>query len=442
MPKATTYQCPNCNGVMTFDAATGQLVCEFCGVTFSEGEHDKAIPLGDAPVQAAATDHVKTVEEFLEHAPWKVDAAEYANSVEYTCPSCGAGVVADQSTVSTECPYCGNNMLVQGIATEKNIPRWVLPFSVTREEAEARMNEHFEHKWYLSRQFSAALEHMQGVYVPYHLYDIDVSGNADYLGYYEVEDSDGDSKTKHYYAIKRAGHASFERIPVDGSSKMPDGHMDAIAPFDFNKLRDFSAGYVTGYLTEVPDEDAQACLPRAEDRARNSFESDLREDARREKGVEGIEETVRSETNVRMTGVSSCVLPVWLAHCTWEDHQMLFAVNGETGRCVGDLPIEGKRRAATIAGTALGLLLLAVIIFFVAMRGSDSQTGYIVGAIILIILGTFLVDAHFRGQMHTAVEATNADMSYTSEGLVVTERWRSRKSYLRKSKAQQQLEES
>jgi len=167
MPKATTYQCPNCNGVMTFDAATGQLVCEFCGVTFSEGEHDKAIPLGDAPVQAAATDHVKTVEEFLEHAPWKVDAAEYANSVEYTCPSCGAGVVADQSTVSTECPYCGNNMLVQGIATEKNIPRWVLPFSVTREEAEARMNEHFEHKWYLSRQFSAALEHMQGVYVPY-----------------------------------------------------------------------------------------------------------------------------------------------------------------------------------------------------------------------------------------------------------------------------------
>lgn len=36
--------------------------------------------------------------------------------------------------------------------------------------------QRFEHKWYLSNKFSASLEHMQGVYVPYHLYDMTLHG--------------------------------------------------------------------------------------------------------------------------------------------------------------------------------------------------------------------------------------------------------------------------
>ena len=120
---------------------------------------------------------------------------------------------------------------------------------------------------------------------------------------------------------------------------------------------------------------------------------------------------------------------------------MLFAVNGDTGRCVGDLPIDRKRRIMTIVITALVVVLLAFAGSFILLDKGDNVTGYVIGSVIAIALVSLLVDAHFKGQMHTAVEATNAGMSYDSEGLVVTERWRS-KFYLRKSKARSQFDKS
>lgn len=438
MPKAATYQCPHCGGVVSYHAETGLLTCEFCDNTFQEGELEAKIPLSEATVEKKETSHATSVSDFLERAPWEVSEDGSVNAVTYSCPSCGAAVVADQSTISTDCPYCGNNMLVSGIANTSNIPEKILPFSITKEQAEQRMREHFEHKWYLSRQFDASLEHMRGVYVPYHLYDMHTQGWAHYLGYNEVSDSDGDT-TKYYIAVTRAGHASFEKIPIDGSSKMPDGHMDAIAPFHFEDMVDFSARYVAGYLTEVADEDAEQCLPKAETLARTSFEDGLRADARRERGIDGIDSVEAHETEVGCDGVSSCVLPVWLMHCTWDENEMLFAVNGETGKCVGDLPIDTKRRIATVVSLALGLLAAIIFIYFTMIKGSEDSYKFLIGGIVLGAVVTFAVDAHFRGQMHTAVEASNADMSFDSEGLVVTDRWRSKRQYLSRSKARSQL---
>lgn len=438
MANAKTYQCPNCNGVMNFDAATGHLVCTHCGHVFEQDTPEASIPIGTQAVERQETTHARTVSDFLERAPWQVTADGTIGAVVYSCPSCAAEVAADQSTVSTTCPYCGNNMLVTGLATSENIPQHILPFSITRKQAEERMREHFQHKWYLSRAFDAQLAHMQGVYVPYHLYDMRVWGKADYIGYHEVRDKDGHS-TKYYYAIKRAGYAAFEQVPIDGSSKMPDGHMDAIAPFHFDRMQDFSASYAAGFLMEVADEDIDTCEPRAERRVRNSFENDLKADARSEKRIDGIQEVVAQETNVHLEKSSSCVLPVWLMHCTWNEEQMLFAVNGETGKCVGDLPIETRRRAGTIAGTALAMIAAATILFILVFMKSEDNFKFVGGAVFATILVTFMVDSHFVSQMRTAVEATDAHMSYNSEGLVVTERWRSKRSYMSQSGARKQL---
>ena len=123
MPKAQTYQCPNCQGVLAFDASIGKLKCDYCGSVFDEGELEKSIPIGDAPVEAHETERARTVEDFLERAPWTVTADGSVNAVVYSCPSCAAEVAADQSTVATSCPYCGNNMLVSGTATSENIPQ-------------------------------------------------------------------------------------------------------------------------------------------------------------------------------------------------------------------------------------------------------------------------------------------------------------------------------
>lgn len=429
--QAVNYQCPNCGGVMTFDAVTGQLRCSSCGYVPADAGASGAqrIPVGDRPVQQRGeVTHARTVEDFLERAPWEVSADGTVNAITYSCPSCAAEVVADQSVVSTECPYCGNVMLVSGTAREDDIPDYVLPFSLERRDAEARMRQHFEHKWYLPRAFDASLEHIRGVYVPYHLYDYSVSGQARYLGKKSETTTVGDkSRTVTYtYDVRRSGHARFHNIPVDGSSKMPDGHMDAIAPFDFDRLQPFSADYVAGYLSEIADEDADTCEPKARRLAVSTFESDLADDAR--DGLDSVE--VREhQTNVTEGGRSSCMLPVWLMHCSWSGNQMLFAVNGETGKCVGDLPIDKGRRLMTVAATLVVALLLALFVSFnfLADEGAEAgdSFGLIVGSAIFAVIVAFITDSHFMGQMRTAVEAKWASSSYADGGLHVTERWRS-----------------
>ena len=445
MANASTYQCPNCNGVLTFNASTGMLECAFCGGAFTGDQVAQAMPMAGMSAEVKAAQHVKTVDEFLDNAPWEINhegTAAAATVVRYSCPSCGAGIVADQSTISTSCPYCGNNMFVAGIATQENIPHWIIPFSVTREQAGALMQQHFLHKWYLSRKFSASLEHMQAVYVPYYLYDIGVQGWADYIAYNKVESDN--STTYYYYGFKRAGYANFQRIPVDGSSKMPDAHMDAIAPFSLGNMLPFAPGYAAGYLMEVADESVEMCQMRAEGLARNSFEEDMKKDVLNEKKIDGIEQIVANETIVQTTDAKACVLPVWLMHCTWEDKQMLFAVNGETGKCVGDLPISGPRRGLTVSGMVIVLALFAFLLLSGLTDGwheTDHMGQFVGGAIAVIALATLAVDGHFKKQMHTAVEATDAGMSYDSQGLVITERWRTAKSYGSKKKALSKLEE-
>lgn len=438
MANAVTYQCPNCNGLLAYDAQTGMLACAHCGISFSEGEVERAIPLGGAgdegtDADARQIEHVTTVKGFLEHAPWEADGANVANAVGYSCPSCGANVIADRSAVTATCPYCGNNMLVSGIATAETIPQKVIPFSVTHDEAVMRMHEHFRHKWYLSRKFSAELEHLQGVYVPYHLYGLRVSGWADYIGVHEMPAGKGGKIDTGHIALHRAGYVDISNLPVDGSSKMPDAHMDAIAPFDFDKMRDFSTSYVAGYLAEVADESAEACLPRADERARDPFVEQLAVDAGKVENVDSLE-TVKSHTDVDVVNVTTCLLPVWLMHCTWADEQMLFAMNGDTGKCVGNLPIDKVRRAVTLIACIIIDILFVAPLVKELVTNSDMP-GFMWLLVIVILMIPFGIDALLKDQMNTAVEAHGDGLDYSSEGLVITESWDGPKFHLKRDKA-------
>ena len=445
MSNASTYQCPHCAGALSFNAESGLLECAHCGTAFAEDEMQRPLPV-DAMAEVLEAKHVKTVGQFLDNAPWEVaneGTAAAKTAVRYSCPSCGAGIIADQSTVATSCPYCGNNLLVAGIATADNIPGWIIPFSITREQAEAAMRSHFEHKWYLSQAFSAQVEHMQAVYVPYHLYDVYVDGWADYVAYDETGVG-GAGSIKSFRGFKRAGHASFKGIPIDGSSKMPDAHMDAIAPFGLSEMRKFSTGYAAGYLMEVADESVEACRAQAEKLAATSFEQDMEADVLAEEHVDGIESTVAHETHVKTVDVRSCVLPVWLMHCTWGDEQMLFAVNGETGKCVGDLPISKVRRRATVLTLVAALALVAFLLLGGLTDGwrEVGGLGYLFAlAIAVVALVPMAVDAYFKGQMRTAIETADAGMSYDSQGLAFTESWHTEKSYPSESKAKAALKE-
>ena len=55
----------------------------------------------------------------------------------YSCPSCGAELICDESTAATACPYCGNPSIVPGQFSGSLKPDFVLPFKLSKEDAVA-----------------------------------------------------------------------------------------------------------------------------------------------------------------------------------------------------------------------------------------------------------------------------------------------------------------
>lgn len=415
MAELTRYVCPNCFGAVQFSPGASKVTCEFCGGEFAVDE--LKVEVGDEEqVQINAGEHVKTVEDFLKRAPWGEGGS---NLVSNTCSTCGAEIVSEQATVATNCPYCGNVMVASNTLAGHQ-PDMVMPFKVNREKAEQVLSEHVTGKWYLPKEFSAELQHVQGVYVPYYLDSTNVRGWASYDG--EIDETIGegdDARTiTHHRDVYRAGEARFVRVPVNGSSRMPDAHMDAIEPFDYNELKPFSVGYLAGYMAEVADETAESCWGKVESRCANSFESKLESDARLH-----VDRVTRKQhaTAVKLDRVETTMIPVWLMHCTWEQEDMLFAVNGQTARVVGNMPHDAGKRAMTIGicvaiGAVLGLVYAYVL-------DGDGLGGKNIGILVaLCVIVPLVVDSIFMGQVRTAVEKHEADDAMARGSFTITER--------------------
>jgi hypothetical protein len=145
------------------------------------------------------------------------------------------------------------------------------------------------------------------------------------------------TETKHY-RLHREGTVAFERIPADGSSKMPDDYMDSIEPFDYGDLKPFSVAYLPGFLAEKYDVPVEECAARADERARNTARQAVINSA----GFVNAT-PVREEMDLRRGKVDYALLPVWMLSTRYEGKNYLFAMNGQTGKMVGDLPSDSKR---------------------------------------------------------------------------------------------------
>ena len=158
--------------------------------------------------------------------------------------------------------------------------------------------------------------------------------------------------------MARVGDADFGRVPVDGSSKMPDAHMDAIEPFDYSDLKPFSTAYLPGYLADRYDEDADACAERAYRRMYNSTADALHATTCCYCEIHPISEYI----NVDLTLAHFALLPVWMLHTRWKEQDFLFAMHGQPGKLIGDLPVDKGRVAAWFAGISIPLMILTALI--------------------------------------------------------------------------------
>mgnify|MGYP002530168747 CR=1 FL=1 len=366
----TNYQCPACTGPLHFVGASGRLECDYCGAQYEVADIEKLYADKEAAA-AAASEKAEAKAEAnrqkmadMESQGWDTSdlsrdwGAEADGLRVYSCPSCGAELICDESTAATSCPYCGNPTVVPGQFSGELRPDFILPFKLGREDAIKALKEHYKGKVFLPKTFTNEnhVQEIRGIYVPFWMFDGEAAGDARYEATRSHSYVSGDyeiTKTEHF-DVYRAGSVTFEKVPVDASSKMPDDHMDSIEPYDYDELKGFSTAYLPGFLADKYDVSVEESRERADQRCEGTLDAALRG------SVTGYDTCIRltGSTNLTRGKVHYALMPVWMLNTKWQGKDFLFAMNGQTGKLVGDLPVDKRKVAAWFAGISVPLMIL------------------------------------------------------------------------------------
>lgn len=117
---------------------------------------------------------------------------------------------------------------------------------------------------------------------------------------------------------------------------MADDLMESIEPFDFRDAVDFQTAYLAGFLADKYDVSAEESIDRANERIKRSTETAFRDT------VMGYQSVVPENCNVALSGGTAkyALYPVWILNTTWKGKKFTFAMNGQTGKFIGDLPVD------------------------------------------------------------------------------------------------------
>ncbi|MBR4441022.1 MAG: hypothetical protein IKS00_05670 [Bacteroidales bacterium] len=336
----TVLKCPTCGSNLQFNAETQNFKCDFCGSAFTQEEIFKITKDSDEDTRTQGQDIESQPELNL-----------------FACRNCGAEMVTDENTAATFCVYCGSAGIMKSRLEGKFRPELIIPFKTTKQDAINAYNNYRKGKHLAPDEFGKKenIEKITGVYIPFWLYD----GNS--RGFLSGERHDittwrsGDyryTKTDIYH-VERAGDISFEKVPADGSKKFDDDTMDSIEPFDFNEFQPFNYSFLSGFLAEKYDVGPEEDKERAQLRMGNSLMASLYGT------ISGSLLGAQQQKDTVFTGIRYAMLPVWMLNTKIKDKMHTFAMNGQTGKIVGDIPIDkGKAWRFFFVRTLIAMAIL------------------------------------------------------------------------------------
>ena len=358
MASLQEYKCPCCGGAIEFNSDVQKMKCPYCDTEF-EMEGLKQL---DRDLAEDRADDIKW--DLGEQTEWS--NSEIEGMRLFVCKSCAGEIICDENTAATTCPYCGNNVVIMGNFAGGLKPDLVIPFKLNKEAAKKAMSAHLVGKKLLPRVFKEEnhIEEILGVYVPFWLY----SADAEVRGRYKA------TKTKRWsdsrfiytrtstYSVTRQAALTFENVPADASAKMDDALMDSVEPFDYSAAVPFQTAYMAGFLADKYDVSVDDSRERANERIKTTSVSNLR------CTVSDYISVTTESTGVSLSNTSAkyALLPVWILNTKWKDRNYTFAMNGQTGKFVGNLPMDKSLKTMyfwRIFGITAGAFTAASLLF-------------------------------------------------------------------------------
>ena len=329
---AVSYKCPNCGGDLQFEPTSQKFKCEYCFSEFTREEVEAANPSKENTAQETESTHQKEAADADGDAAW------------YQCPSCGAEIITDATTAATFCFYCHNPVILQGKLSGEYRPEKIIPFAVSKKEAVDEFLKYVKKKKFIPRDFfcKEQIEKISGVYFPFWEYDCRTEGEWQGEGtrvrIYRTGDMEH-TETK-VYRLEREAQVAFEELTRNALNKENRQLVEAVQPFQLKEIKDFSMEYLSGFLAEKRDIEKKDLIEELHQEVKK-HSSDMVRSA-----VQGYD-TVRTATNEFQVAGEHwryLLLPVWvLTYRGKNDKIYYYAMNGQTRKISGELPIEKKK---------------------------------------------------------------------------------------------------
>lgn len=345
-----TFKCPNCGGDLQFDPALQKFRCEYCSSEFTQEE------------AAAANQQAAESKQQEEKDESKNDREAFEEADLYLCPSCGAEIVTDATTAAAFCFYCHNPVILQGKLSGQYRPDKIIPFVVDKKEAVDSFLKYVKKKRFIPKDFfcKEQIEKISGIYFPFWQYDCksegDWHGEAKRIRVYRTGDMEH-TETKVYH-LDRGAEVEFRELTRNALNKDNRQLVEAVQPFRLEETKDFSMEYLSGFLAEKRDIE----------------KSDLAEELHKEvqkhsadmvkSSVHGYDtvSSLGSEFHIQGENWKYLLVPVWvLTYHGKNDKIYYYAMNGQTRKISGELPIDKKKVIKLFFGVFAVVFLLMLL---------------------------------------------------------------------------------
>jgi predicted RNA-binding Zn-ribbon protein involved in translation (DUF1610 family) len=343
--------CPSCSAAIKFDPASGTLSCPYCG--YSE----------EIPQPELDTD--KIAQELNFEEALQVGNFDWGDEKKIViCSACSAESVYDALEVANVCPYCGSNHVMESAAEDAIAPNGVIPFEITREQADINFKKWMKGKLFAPNEAkrSAKADSFSGVYLPYWTFDSKTASqySAQYGINRTVEDRDGKKRIEtDWYSTSGFYQEFIDDFLVRATTRHDEHLLRTIEPFNTNSSRSYNKEYLSGYIAERYSIGLEDGWKNAQKGIHNHLHSQIISQIRMKHNADQVRSLHFSTAHSDIT-YKYVMLPIWLSSFRYSGKTYQFLVNGQTGKVGGQSPISAIK-----VGIAIFLVLVLATLIFV-----------------------------------------------------------------------------
>ena len=332
-------RCPACGKSLQYSINEKKMICPECGCTREIGE----LPWGE--------------DEAL------TEAGEYEVNV-FTCPECGGEIRCTGDETVDRCCFCGSSAAMDVKKSREPAPKYIVPFSVDKKSGISRLRSFASGVMFAPPEYrdETELAGVQPLYLPYWSYEVTQRGNVTLEGLRYDEKRRKSEKCSARWELD----TEYPSVLFDASEGFDDEISMLIAPFSRQKRKDFHPAYLSGSRIAPANVDSEVYAEAAKDAANERTYQRLSVTARDGSRIvcpRPKQDLANAIFHTELGEADTAMMPVWMFTWRKKDRVAYTAVNGESGKTAGDIPIDFTRFFPFLAGMTAALFLLFFFVF-------------------------------------------------------------------------------